>query len=63
LELVEDISLQKGFAGIPGNPNCEGESISNNARLFGGTSKAASVLGYGSVQDYHEAVRAYCGGK
>ena len=50
------------FAGLRGQPNCIGKSISALARKFGGLAAAAAALGYSSVQDLHDAVVGYCGG-
>ena len=50
------------FAGTPGAANCAGQSLSAEARRYGGTSAAARALGYGSVQALQEAIRAFCAG-
>jgi hypothetical protein len=49
------------FAGTPGAANCHGESVSQLAQLYGGMSNAASALGYSSVKDLQDAIRAFCG--
>jgi hypothetical protein len=60
------ISLLKhrppSFAGTPGTPNCEGESVSALAQQFGGLDAAASALGFPSVQALQDAIRAFCEG-
>jgi len=58
---VEDISLQKGFAGTPGAANCHGKSVSSLAQQYGGMDNAATALGYASVSDLQDAIRAFCG--
>lgn len=57
---VEDISLQKAFVGIPGAADCEDNSNSALAMLFGGIAKAAGVLGYPSVLALENAIDAFC---
>jgi hypothetical protein len=49
------------FAGVPGNPNCRGVSVSALATQFGGISNAAQALGFASVEDLQDAIRAFCG--
>jgi len=49
------------FAGTPGTPNCHGQSVSELAQRFGGMDNAASALGFSSVQDLQDAIRAFCG--
>jgi hypothetical protein len=57
---VEDISLVHGFVGKPGSASCHGKSVSELAQTFGGAN-AASALGYASVSDLQDAIRAFCG--
>jgi hypothetical protein len=49
------------FAGIPGDPNCHGVTVSALATQFGGISAAAPALGFGSVQDLQGAIKSFCG--
>jgi len=49
------------FAGTPGQANCHGKSVSALAQQFGGINAAADALGFSSVQDLQEAIRAFCG--
>jgi hypothetical protein len=48
-------------AGTPGQPNCHGKTVSALAQTFGGMGNAASALGYASVKDLQDAIRAFCG--
>jgi hypothetical protein len=50
------------FAGVPGQPNCIGTSISALVQQYGGITAAVAALGYSSVQALQNAVAAYCGG-
>jgi hypothetical protein len=47
-------------AGIPGQANCHGKSISALAAQFGSVPAAASVLGFSSVEALEAAFRTYC---
>jgi hypothetical protein len=47
-------------AGIPGEPNCHGKSISALARQFGGVHAAASTLGFSSVDALQDSFREFC---
>lgn len=58
---IYDISVQKGFPGIPGDPNCHGKTVSALTKLYGGMASAAVVLGYASEADLQAAITAYCG--
>lgn len=48
------------FAGMPGTPNCVGDSISTLAQTYGGIAHAAPALGYASVSALQSAVASYC---
>ena len=49
------------FMGIPGQANCRGKSVSALPPKFkGGLNAAASALGFGSLQELQQAIRAYC---
>jgi YVTN family beta-propeller protein len=50
------------FAGMPGQANCAGKSVSAVTRRYGGLSAAARVLGYDSVAALQDAIRTYCNG-
>jgi len=47
-------------AGIPGEPNCHGESASALARQFRGIDAAASTLGFSSVDALQDSFKAFC---
>jgi hypothetical protein len=48
------------FAGTPGTPNCQGQSVSALAQQFGGLEAAAAALGFPSVQALQDAIREFC---
>jgi hypothetical protein len=48
------------FAGTPGQANCHGQSVAALTRQFGGLDAAASVLGFASVRELHEAIGSFC---
>jgi hypothetical protein len=58
-----DVRFQKYliFAGISGDPNCHGTSVSTLARQFGGLMEAAQALGFSSVSDLQNAILTFCG--
>jgi hypothetical protein len=47
-------------AGMPGQANCHGQSVSAVARQFGGVPAAASVLGFSSVKALQDALKTFC---
>jgi hypothetical protein len=47
-------------AGIPGEPNCHGESASALARQFRGIDAAASTLGFSSVDALQDSFKEFC---
>ena len=47
-------------AGIPGEPNCHGESVSALASQFGGVHAAASTLGFSSVDALQDSFKEFC---
>ena len=47
-------------AGIPGESNCHGDSISALATRFGGIHSAASTLGFSSVDALQDSFREFC---
>lgn len=49
------------FAGVPGNANCHGVSVSALAIQFGGIDHAAQALGMGNVKGLHSAITTFCG--
>jgi len=49
------------FAGTPNSSNCLGQSISALARQYGGMSRAATGLGFKSVDSLQDAISAFCG--
>jgi YVTN family beta-propeller protein len=50
------------FAGIPGTPNCYGQSVAALAQQYNGLNAAAAALGYSSVTTLQNTILAYCGG-
>ena len=50
------------FAGIPGEPNCYGQSVSALAQQYGGLNAVAAALGYSSVPVLQNAITEYCAG-
>ena len=59
---VFQLTSAVSFVGIPGEPNCVGQSLSTLANSFGGISSAAVEFGYSNVQALEEAVKSYCAG-
>jgi hypothetical protein len=49
-------------AGTPGRPNCRGKTVSAIAHEFGGLQKAASSLGFSSVDALQNSIAAFCQG-
>src|SRR5262249_42312843 len=49
------------FAGTPGQPNCQGVSVSALAQKYGGLSAAAAAFGL-EVQGMQNAIGKFCGG-
>ena len=47
-------------AGIPGEPNCNGETVDALAAQFGGINPAASALGFSSVAALHDSLTQFC---
>src|SRR5882724_4242586 len=47
-------------AGAPGQPNCQGQSISAAAQEFSGVSAAVSTLGFSSVEALQSAFALFC---
>jgi hypothetical protein len=50
------------FAGMPGKPNCFGQSVSALAQQHGGLNAAAAALNFPSVQALQSAILEFCGG-
>jgi hypothetical protein len=48
-------------AGIPGQANCHGKTVSALARQFGGLNAAAAALGFSSVAALQEGIGQFCG--
>jgi hypothetical protein len=49
-------------AGIPGQANCHGKTVSALARQFGGLNAAAAALGFSSVEALQNGIRTtFCG--
>jgi uncharacterized repeat protein (TIGR03803 family) len=59
---VFKLTLPARFAGIPGQANCVGQSVSYLANTYGGISAAAAALGYANVQALRNAVQLSCAG-
>jgi hypothetical protein len=47
-------------AGIPGEPNCHGQTVAALAAQFGGIKHAASPLGFSSVDALQDSFREFC---
>jgi hypothetical protein len=47
-------------AGIPGEPNCHGDSVSALAHQFGGIHAAASTMGFSSVDALQDSFKEFC---
>jgi hypothetical protein len=47
-------------AGIPGDPQCHGETVAATAKEFGGIKSAAATLGFSSVAALQESFREFC---
>ena len=58
---VFKLALLATFNGIPGQPNCVGQSLFFLAQQYGGLARAAA-LGYASVTALQNAVAAHCSG-
>lgn len=52
--------LPFSFAGTPGKANCHGKSVSALATQFGGMDAAAATLGFASVKELQNAIKAFC---
>jgi Beta-propeller repeat len=50
------------LAGQPGAPNCHGVSVSSLVKQFGNMNAADSALGFCSVKELQDAIRAFCRG-
>jgi uncharacterized repeat protein (TIGR03803 family) len=60
---VFKLTVSGTFNGVPGMPNCTGQSISFLATEFGGVGHAATALRFASVTDLQNAVAVYCAGR
>jgi hypothetical protein len=47
-------------AGVPGQANCHGKTVSALAQQFGGINEASLVLGFSSVEAEQDAIRVFC---
>jgi YVTN family beta-propeller protein len=54
------VFIQPRFAGTPRSSNCYGQSVAALVRTFGGLSRAATALGYPSVQGLQTEILSYC---
>jgi hypothetical protein len=50
------------FGGTPGQPNCQGKSVSALAQQYGGLNGAAAALGYSDVSTLQSAIMTFCKG-
>lgn len=48
--------------GTPGTPNCNGQTVSQQASVHGSTKGAAEFYGFGSVKEYMDALKDFCQG-
>jgi hypothetical protein len=53
--------LTLAFAGMPGQADCHGVSVSDLANHFGGLASAATVRGFPSVKALQDAIKTFCG--
>src|SRR5437870_5392723 len=58
---VFKLALLATFNGIPGQPNCVGQSLFFLAQQYGGLARA-TTFGYASVTALQNAVAAHCSG-
>jgi hypothetical protein len=56
------VFVQPLFAGVPGQANCHGKSVSALARQYGGLNAAAEALGYADVSALQGAIQTFCEG-
>jgi hypothetical protein len=60
-------ALQQGgralvpFAGVPGQADCHGVTVSGMANQYGGVNKAAVALGFSSVSSLQSTITTFCG--
>jgi len=47
-------------AGIPGDPECHGQTVAAAAKQFGGIKSAAATLGFSSVPALQDSFREFC---
>ena len=52
-----EVVITPVFAGMPGNANCHGQSVSGLAQQYGGLDAAAMALGYSGVQTLQVQLR------
>jgi hypothetical protein len=57
-----DVSNSPVFVGMPGQANCQGQSLSSFTQQFGGLGNAASQLGFSSVSALRTFISGYCAG-
>ena len=55
-----DVAPRSPFAGLPGSANCHGKTVSALGQQYGGLAKAASALGYASVEALQNAIEGFC---
>ena len=53
-------AFANGPAGTPGEPNCHGKLISDQAQYHGGIANATADHGFASVKDGQEVARGLC---
>jgi hypothetical protein len=58
-ELRLEVGLQ---GGAPGEPNCNGQTVSDQTDIHGGIAQAAAFHGFNSVKEFKEAIKEFCEG-
>lgn len=59
---VFELVTPASFAGLQGQPDCIGKSVSPLAQRYGGLNAAAAALGYPNVPALQQAIMAFCEG-
>ena len=58
-----ELRLDVGLAGgTPGDANCNGQVISDQANIHGGIEEAAEFHGFNSVKEFKKAIKKFCEG-
>jgi hypothetical protein len=58
-----ELRLEVGLAGgTPGDANCNGQVISDQANIHGTIEEAAEFHGFNSVKEFKKAIKKFCEG-